>query len=188
MKVHSIPRANFETTRSGFIQIWHHCSVSWKITPLYFCSSNLVYFGQKEPIKVKFSNFWVVGWKFTKSLMSYLKPQVSFSLNFTSLFCVFKDNSSVLFLAETLHDLDKEAHQRAEFQTFDCSREISPNYYFYRVHLLKVYKIAAKKVQRSCLMTLKGDAKFEEKLICCFQNDKIEFVRIGTLIRSVWPK
>ena len=58
--------------RSGFIQILHYCSVSWKITPLCFCSSNLVYFRQKEPIKNKFSDFWVVEWKFTKSLMSYL--------------------------------------------------------------------------------------------------------------------
>ena len=28
MKVHPIPHAIFETTRSGFIQILHHCSVS----------------------------------------------------------------------------------------------------------------------------------------------------------------
>ena len=41
-----------------------------------FFSSNLIYFGQKEPIEVKFSDFWVVGWNFTKLLMSYLKPQV----------------------------------------------------------------------------------------------------------------
>ena len=33
----------------------YHCLVSWKITPLYFFSSNLTYFWQKEAIKVKFS-------------------------------------------------------------------------------------------------------------------------------------
>ena len=27
------------------------------ITPLYFCSSNLIYFGQKERIEKKFSDF-----------------------------------------------------------------------------------------------------------------------------------
>ena len=97
MKGHTIPHDSFETTRSGFIQILHHCSVSWKITPLYFFSSNLKYFGQKDPIKVKFLDFWVVGWKFTKFLMSYLKPQVSFSLNFASLFNAMGDKSSVLF-------------------------------------------------------------------------------------------
>ena len=91
MKVYPIRHANFETTRPGFIQILHHCSVSWKITPLYFFSSNLIYLGQK------LLDFWVVGWKFTKFLMSYLKPQVSFSLNFASLFNVMGDKSSVLF-------------------------------------------------------------------------------------------
>ena len=94
IKVNPIPHAIFQTTRSGFIQILHHCLVSWKITPLYFFSSNLIYLGQKEPIKVKPS---VVGWRFTKFLMSCLKPQVSFSSNFASLFRVMRDNCSVLF-------------------------------------------------------------------------------------------
>ena len=35
IKVHPIPLVIFETTRSGFIQILHHCSVSWKITLLH---------------------------------------------------------------------------------------------------------------------------------------------------------
>ena len=57
MKVHPILHAIFETTtRSRFIQISHHCSVSWKITPLYFFTSNLICFGQKEPVEVKFSD------------------------------------------------------------------------------------------------------------------------------------
>ena len=97
MNVHPVPHSNFEATISGIIQILHHCSLPWEITPLYFCSSNLVYFGQKEPIEKKSSDFWVVGWKFIKFLMSYLKPQVSFSLNFASLFSVMRDNFSVFF-------------------------------------------------------------------------------------------
>ena len=112
MKVHPIPHAIFETTRSGFIQILHHCSVSWKITPLYF--SNLIYFGQKQPIEVKFLDFWVVGWKFTKSFMSYLKPKVSFSLNFASLFNIMRHNSFVLFLAETLSDFHKRSPSKCK--------------------------------------------------------------------------
>ena len=123
----------------------------------------------------------------------------------------------------------KGAHQSAKFQTFDCSRKISPNLYFDR--LLKVYKILAKKyrgvishdpedwckiwrktdllfqkwqefgefwpehskVSKICtfigsycakylmfdlksteelsFMTLKGDAKFEEKQTCGLEND-----------------
>ena len=60
MKVHPIPHAIFETSRSGIIQTLYHCSVSWKITPLYFCSSNLVYFEQDELIENRFSDDWVV--------------------------------------------------------------------------------------------------------------------------------
>ena len=68
----------------------------------------------------------------------------------------------------------KGAHHSAKFQTFDCSGEISPNLYFDRLLLLKVYTMSAKNVQRSYiyLMILKSDAKFEEKLIFCFKNDK----------------
>ena len=97
LQVHSIPHAIFETTRSVFIQILHHCPVPWKITPLYFYRPNLVYFGQKKIIGKKFSDFWVFGKNFIKFLMSYLKPKVSFSLNFASLFSFMRDNSSVLF-------------------------------------------------------------------------------------------
>ena len=43
----------------------------------------------------------------------------------------------------------KGAHKSAKFQNFDCSGEISPNLYFNRLLLLKVYKISAKKVQSS---------------------------------------
>ena len=40
------------------------------------------------------------------------------------------------------------AHQSALFQTYDCSREISPNLYFDTLLLLEVYKIFAKKVRK----------------------------------------
>ena len=42
----------------------------------------------------------------------------------------------------------KGAHQSAKFQTFDCSRKISPNLYFGRLLSLKVYKISAKNAQK----------------------------------------
>ena len=43
----------------------------------------------------------------------------------------------------------KGVYQSAQFQTFDCSGEISPNLYFDRLLLLKKYKISAKKVERN---------------------------------------
>ena len=49
MKVYWIAHASFETTRSRFIQILYHCSVSRKIT-VYL---KPLYFGQKEPMKLQ---------------------------------------------------------------------------------------------------------------------------------------
>ena len=54
MKFHPIPHASFETTRVSFIQIFHHCSVSCLLCIFYL---KPLYFGQKEPIEVKFSDF-----------------------------------------------------------------------------------------------------------------------------------
>ena len=66
----------------------------------------------------------------------------------------------------------KVAHHSAKSQTFDCSGEISPNFYFDRLLLLKVYKVSAKKsMEEICLMTPNSGAIFEEKLFC-FKNDK----------------
>ena len=171
MKVHPIPHVIFETASPGFIQILCHCSVSWKTNPLYFFSSYLMYFGQKEPIKITFSDFWEVGWKFIKFLMSYLKPQVSFSLNFPLLFSVMRDNSSVLFKLKLYMIWPYGANQSAKFQTFDCWLEISPSLYFDRLPLLKVYKISIKKVQRSYISWHNNDTKFEEKLTYGLKND-----------------
>ena len=43
-------------------QILYHSLVSWKITPLYFFSSNNIYFAQKEHIKMKiFETFKCLG-------------------------------------------------------------------------------------------------------------------------------
>ena len=43
----------------------------------------------------------------------------------------------------------KGVQQSARFETFDCSRQLSPNLFFDRLLLLKVYKISAKNVHRS---------------------------------------
>ena len=67
----------------------------------------------------------------------------------------------------------KGAHQIAKLQSFDCSGGISPNLYFDSLLLQKVYKVSAKKsMEELCLLILKSGAKFEEKLIFCFENDK----------------
>ena len=46
-----------------------------------FFRSNLIYFGQKWPIEVKFLDSWVCGWKFTKFLMWCLFETTSQTFN-----------------------------------------------------------------------------------------------------------
>ena len=93
-----------------------------------------------SPSKLNCQTFEWLGENSQKFLMSYLNPQVSVSLNFESVFSVMRDNSSVLFLADIVHDLDKR-------NPSPC--KISRNLYFDRLLLLIVHKISAKKVQRS---------------------------------------
>ena len=45
---------HFEKHKSVFLQILHQSSVPSNITLLYIFSSNIIYFGQKGPIKVQF--------------------------------------------------------------------------------------------------------------------------------------
>ena len=54
MKVHPIPHVIFETTGSGFIQTLHHCSVLWKITPLYFLAETSYTLDKNSPLKWNF--------------------------------------------------------------------------------------------------------------------------------------
>ena len=77
--------------------------------------------------------------------MSYLKPHVSFSLNFVLLFNVMRDNSSALSWLKFNMTFTKGAHQSAKISgKFQLLRLISPNVY-------KVYTISAKKKYRAVM-------------------------------------
>ena len=61
-------------------------------------------------------------WKFAKFLMSFLKAQVTFPSNVTSLFNTIKQNSPTLFLAQTLSTLFKRIPLKVQiFDFFECS-------------------------------------------------------------------
>ena len=139
MKVHPIPHSIFETTKSRFIQILHRSAVSWKITPLYFSSSNLVYFVQKKSMEKKY--FQTFEWFGKISPNSYLKHKSAFLWTL--------HHSSVSWEITLLYFFSWNFMwfgQNKEFQTFDCSCKISPNLYFDRLLSLKVCNISAKKV------------------------------------------
>ena len=147
MKVHPIPYASFETTKSRLIKILY-CSVSWKNSSVFFLSQTFT--------------LWTKGarWYEVFKLLSgwvniHQIPYVIFETK-SQFFFKTLDHSSLswditlwYFLAELYMMWTKGAHQRAKLQTFDCSRKISPNLYFDRPLLLKVCKILAKRVHRS---------------------------------------
>ena len=62
-----------------------------------FLTQTLHTFYKSSLSKCKFSDFALLGLKFTKFLMSFCKQKVSFSSKFGSFFSVMRDHSSVLF-------------------------------------------------------------------------------------------
>ena len=48
----NFPNSSCHFPNHKSLQILHHTLVLWNITPLYFFSSNIKYFGQKQPIKM----------------------------------------------------------------------------------------------------------------------------------------
>ena len=85
----SLPNSKCPNRKSVFLQISHHSSLSWKIIPLYFFRSNVIYFAaQKGTIKKQFFETWVLGKKLTKFL-SFLKQQISFSSNFVFIYILY---------------------------------------------------------------------------------------------------
>ena len=116
----------FWNDKSIPLQILHPPSVSWRIAPLYFFSSN-IYFAQKEPIKMKiFETFKCSDQNSFKFLMSILKWQVNSSSNFASFFIVMTHNFSVDFKLTLFLLWIKGSHQYANFETFNCSGENLP--------------------------------------------------------------
>ena len=95
-----------ESSPNSSCQFWNHSvkvysnfasmfSVMKDNSSVFFYLKPL-YFWQKEPVKVKFSNFWVVGWKLPNTLCQVWNCTSVF-FNFATLFSVMRDNSSVFF-------------------------------------------------------------------------------------------
>ena len=80
----------FPNHRSVFLQILLHPPVSWNISPLYFFSLNIIYFVQKEPIKVQIIETWV------KLLSARIKIRQILHVNFeTASQFLFKFSSNL---------------------------------------------------------------------------------------------
>ena len=101
---------HFSSNKSVFLQILHHSLVSWKITSLYFFSSNNIYFAQKETIKMK-----ILGLSSSAQVKICQIFYVNFETTswFLSKFCISLQFNERLFLytflAQTMHTLPKRS-------------------------------------------------------------------------------
>ena len=111
------------------LQILYPSSVSWKIIPLYFFSSNNIYFAQKEPIKMKIletfecsgqnlSHFLGQFWNDKSIPLQILYPS-SVSWKITPLY---------FFSLNNIYFAQKEPIKMKIFETLERSGQILWNY------------------------------------------------------------
>ena len=95
----------------------------------FFCTFYAVCpIGKSSTSKCKFQDLPLLALKFTKFLMSFLEPRISFCSNFASLFGVMRHNSSVLFRLNVCMLWTNGSNQSANFWTFEWLGEDSPNF------------------------------------------------------------
>ena len=112
----------FWNDKSIPLQILYPSSVSWKITPLYFFSSNNIYFAEKEPIKVEtFETFKCSGQKLSNFLSQFwndksIPPQVLYPSSVS-----WKITPLYIFSSSNLHFSHKEPIKVKIFEIFERS-------------------------------------------------------------------
>ena len=87
---------SFSKPHSAFLEILHDCSVSWKITHLYFFRRTLYTLLERDQSKCKFLRLLSARIKFTKFL-SFLKQQISFFFQILHHFSALWDTTSLYF-------------------------------------------------------------------------------------------
>ena len=119
---------HFPSATSQIIKILHHSSVSWKIIPLYFFSSNNIYFAQKELIKMKiFETLGCSGQILSNSLCQFWNDK-SIPLQILYLSSVsWKIISLYFFSSNNIYFPQKEPIKMTIFETFECSGQILSN-------------------------------------------------------------
>ena len=123
MQICQIPHVIFENM-SVFLQTSHQSSVPSNIIPLYFFSSNIIYFGQRSPLKSNFFRFSSASVKIYQIPHVNLKWQVNFSSNFESFFIFITHNYSINFKPINFLFWTKGSRQSP---SFECSGENLPN-------------------------------------------------------------
>ena len=112
----------FWNDKSIPLQILYPSSVSWKIIPLYFFSSNNIYFAQKEPIKMKiFETFECSGQILSNSLCQFLNDKlIPLQILYPSS-VLWKISLLYFFSSNNIYFAQKETIKVKIFETFECS-------------------------------------------------------------------
>ena len=112
----------FWNDKSIPLQILYPSSVSWKIIPLYFFSSNNIYFAQKEPIKMKiFETFECSGQILSNSLCQFWNDK-SIPLQILYLSSVlWKIIPLYFFSSNNIYFAQKGPIKMKTFKIFKCS-------------------------------------------------------------------
>ena len=116
---------HFSNHKSVFLQILHHFTVSWKVTPLYFFSSNNIYFAQKEHIKMKmFETFKCLGQNLSNSPCQFwncksIPPQI---LHYSSV--SWQITPLYLFSSNNIYFAQKERIKVNIFETLSARVKI----------------------------------------------------------------
>ena len=162
----------------------HHSSVSWEITLLYFFSWNCTWLGQKEHNKVqnfRLSNahmkfhqiYTLIGsicWKYIKFQLKRYRGIMSHD---TKQWCKIWRKTDLLF--QKWHEFGEFWPQHSKVSkgcTLICS--YCEKYIMFDLQ---------KSIEDLSFMTLKNDAKFDEKLTCSLEND---IRNLANFLKSTW--
>ena len=112
---------HFWKHKSVFLQILYQLSVPSNLTPQYFFSSNIIYFGQRQPGKVHIFEIFECSDKHSSNSCQF------WTENSSSIFASFFIVMTVNFKLIYFQLWKKESHQSPNFETFKCSGENFPN-------------------------------------------------------------
>ena len=126
----------FWNDKSIALQILYPSSVSWKITPLYFFSSNNIYFAQKEPIKMKiFETFECSGQNLSNSLCQFWNDKsIPLQILYPSSVS-WKITPLYFFSSNNICFAQKEHIKMNIFETFKCLGQNSSNSWHVNVEM-----------------------------------------------------
>ena len=114
----------FWNDKSLPLQILYPSSFSWKITCLYFFSSNNIYFSQKEPIKMR---LWSARVKFCQIPYANFETTSRFLSKFCPSSVSWEITPPGFFSSKNIYFVQKEHIKMKIFETFTCSGKNSSN-------------------------------------------------------------